>query len=266
MRPLSFAWRMLRRLVPSRVDRRPVFWRRNRVPQVERLEDRALLTVTASFVDGHLAVASDWRDEIVVDVESGFVKVNGTDLDIGPIAAADVTGLSIRGGLLSPLVDAAGTSGQLAVDGVSITIPSVAEAIAEFRAQTSLGPQIEAALASGALTQQELDLIAAGQVTAEALQELTAAGIGQEWIDKGIEALDFFHAQDAADQAARQMVMSAHNPNAVGRTISGTCGDDVIDGGEGSDIIYGGAGNDQIDGAEGDDVIYGGRGNDIING
>ncbi|MBX9792018.1 MAG: hypothetical protein K2Y37_24100, partial [Pirellulales bacterium] len=53
---------------------------RGRKLRIEGLEDRALLTVTASFVDGHLAVASDWRDEIVVDVESGFVKVNGADL------------------------------------------------------------------------------------------------------------------------------------------------------------------------------------------
>ncbi|MGE0536181.1 MAG: Calx-beta domain-containing protein [Pirellulales bacterium] len=62
------------------------------------------------------------------------------------------------------------------------------------------------------------------------------------------------------------MFASASDPNAVGRTIYGTCRDDVIDGGEGGDTIYGGSGNDTIDGAEGHDTIYGGKGNDIING
>ncbi len=73
---------------------------RSRRLRVEGLEDRALLTVTALFVDGHLSVASDWNDEIIVDVEQGYVKINGADPSIGAIAAADVTGLSVRGGLL----------------------------------------------------------------------------------------------------------------------------------------------------------------------
>jgi len=85
-------------------------------------------------------------------------------------------------------------------------------------------------------------------------------------IDKGLEALDFFHAEDVQSQASRQMVMSASDPNAVGRTIYGTCGNDVINGGEGGDTIYGGAGNDTINGAEGNDTIYGGKGTDTING
>lgn len=52
-------------------------------------------------------------------------------------------------------------------------------------------------------------------------------------------------------------------------------GDDVIDGGDGNDMIYGedgddtltaGAGYDQLFGGEGDDTLYGGGENDVLNG
>jgi len=82
---------------------------RRRGLRIEGLEDRALLTVTAGFDNGQLTVVSDWNDEIVVDVESGYVKVNGADPSIGPVAAAEVTGLTVRGGLLTPNIDVSGT-------------------------------------------------------------------------------------------------------------------------------------------------------------
>ncbi len=65
--------------------------------------------------------------------------------------------------------------------------------------------------------------------------------------------------------------------NAYGRggddTMWGGLGDDMLDGGDGVDIIYGdtgddtiygGAGNDTIDGNTGRDVIYGGSGDDLV--
>jgi len=263
-------WRRARGLVSrrpmGRVRKRLPMTTRRRLP-LERLEDRALLTVTTSFVDGHLSVSSDWNDPLVLTVEqsSGYVKVNGADPSVGPIAAAEVTGLTVRGGLLSPVVDASGTSDQLAVNGVSITIPRVSQVIADFRAHTSLGPQLEAALASGALTQARLDQIAAGQVTAESLQELATAGIGQEWIDKGLEALDFFHAQEGTGQSSGQSLMSASVPN-NSQYVYGTSGPDELTGGEADQTFYGGQGIDNIDGGEGNDVIYGGKGDDHLDG
>jgi len=49
-------------------------------------------------------------------------------------------------------------------------------------------------------------------------------------------------------------------------TITGTEGDDQLEGTSGDDIICGLGGNDTINGAGGDDIIRGGAGNDIING
>jgi len=262
-------WRRARGLVSrrpwGRVRKRLPMTTRRRLP-LERLEDRALLTVTAAFVDGQLSVASDWNDDIVLSVEQGQVKVNGLDPNIGPVAAAEVTGLSVRGGLLSRNIDVAGTSQKLAERGASITIPRVSEYVAELYANTNLDETLHAAFASGLLTQNDIAQVTLGHVDVDLLDRLSQAGVSQELIDKGLEALDFFHAQDSAGQAARQMVMSASDPNAIGRTIYGTCGNDVIDGGEGADTIYGGSGNDTIDGAEGNDTIYGGKGVDSISG
>lgn len=54
------------------------------------------------------------------------------------------------------------------------------------------------------------------------------------------------------------------NPaNGAGSVISG---DDIIDGGDGNDTIYGDLGDDIISGGLGNDSLYGGDGNDIING
>lgn len=48
--------------------------------------------------------------------------------------------------------------------------------------------------------------------------------------------------------------------------ISGMLGDDDIDGGNGNDTIDGGGGNDNLDGGNGQDTIDGGDGDDIIHG
>ena len=53
---------------------------------------------------------------------------------------------------------------------------------------------------------------------------------------------------------------------AVGTTITGTNGIDVITGGTGADTINGGGGADDIDGGAGADVINAGAGNDAIDG
>ena len=49
-------------------------------------------------------------------------------------------------------------------------------------------------------------------------------------------------------------------------SIAGREGNDVIDGGAGVDTLYGGSGDDFISGGDGADKIYGQRGNDVISG
>lgn len=52
--------------------------------------------------------------------------------------------------------------------------------------------------------------------------------------------------------------------DALGLTINGTAGNDVLTGTSGRDYIYGGAGNDTISGGGGNDTVAGGPGDDYI--
>jgi Ca2+-binding RTX toxin-like protein len=53
---------------------------------------------------------------------------------------------------------------------------------------------------------------------------------------------------------------------AIGLTLNGGDGNDVLIGGAGNDILLGGAGDDVLLGGDGDDILDGGEGDDIIIG
>ena len=52
----------------------------------------------------------------------------------------------------------------------------------------------------------------------------------------------------------------------INKTVTGTNGDDILNGGVGNDTLYGLSGNDTLNGNDGNDILRGGDGNDILNG
>ena len=52
----------------------------------------------------------------------------------------------------------------------------------------------------------------------------------------------------------------------INKTITGTNGEDILNGGVGNDTLYGQNGNDTLNGNDGNDILCGGNGNDILNG
>ena len=56
------------------------------------------------------------------------------------------------------------------------------------------------------------------------------------------------------------------NGNDGDDTLYGDADNDILNGGNGNDTLYGGTGNDTLNGADGDDTLYGGTGNDTLNG
>lgn len=66
------------------------------------------------------------------------------------------------------------------------------------------------------------------------------------------------------DGGAGDDVVSVDDDVALGASIIGGTGDDVLDGGSGNDTIEGGAGWDTIDGAGGDDLLRGGDEADVF--
>ncbi|MBI0098529.1 MULTISPECIES: calcium-binding protein [unclassified Snodgrassella] len=52
----------------------------------------------------------------------------------------------------------------------------------------------------------------------------------------------------------------------INKNITGTNGNDILNGGVGNDTLYGQSGNDTLNGNDGSDILWGEDGNDILNG
>lgn len=78
------------------------------------------------------------------------------------------------------------------------------------------------------------------------------------------------HDHHAGHRKAIHVVSGTKGDNILDGTdgrdlIIGKQGNDWIDGGAGNDLVFGGKGNDQIDGGAGSDKVFGGKGDDLLN-
>ena len=110
--------------------------------------------------------------------------------------------------------------------------------------------------------------------TAELTEKVTDV---VHWNINSVESFAYQYSGNPALYAPNPYRSSDHDPLLIGidlaetcnglvPTIVGTPGNDVLDGGNGADVIMGLGGNDVIRGGNGNDVVCGGAGNDRLEG
>ncbi len=217
--------------------------RRTKVPvagQLEQLEGKALLSVSALFVNGELNVVSDANDNITVgSTGSGAstrvqVLANGNLVtSVASVLSSSVTSIVIQGGNLENTID---------LSTVSIAnYPNLA------------GINVDAGHGS--------DTILGSNGIAE-----TLLGNHGDDLITGLDGASSINGNDGNDTIIAGGGNDSLNGEDGDDSIDGNDGNDTIIGHDGNDTVDAGAGNDDVTGGDGDDSIVGGTGNDTING
>ena len=217
--------------------------RRTKVPvagQLEQLEGKAVLSVSALFVNGELNVVSDANDNITVgSTGTGTstrvqVLANGNLVtSVGSVPSSSVTSIVIQGGNLENTID---------LTAVSITnYPNLT------------GINVDAGHGS--------DTILGSNGIAE-----TLLGNHGDDLITGLNGASSINGNDGNDTIVAGGGNDSINGEDGDDSIDGGAGDDTIIGHDGNDSIDAGTGNDNVTGGDGDDSILGGTGNDALNG
>ena len=223
---------------------------------IERLEDRALLTVSALLVGSELTLESDGADDIRVQANNGLVEViaNGSSLaSLGTIDASTIQTLVLQGGDGANVLD---VSGVTAADfdnpnGLSIEING-GDGNDTILLSNDFGANVDAGDGDDTVTGGNLpDTIQAGDG-----DDVVNGGLGNDQIN-GADGADILNGDDGDD-----VIDGGNNAD----NISGGVGDDVLDGGSGQDTVSGGLGFDTVSGGTGNDQLFGGDNGDVING
>lgn len=85
--------------------------RANYRPVVEHLEDRRLMSITSSFVNGELVVGTNADDNIIIAADDdGNVVINGLEPQSGTLSAASVQHIHVTGGQWTQVIDLSAVS------------------------------------------------------------------------------------------------------------------------------------------------------------
>ncbi len=256
--------------------------------QIQTLEDRSLLSVTSSFVDGLLDVevevgAGVGESITITRDDNGKVKVNGLNPGGGTteVACADVRRIEVVGGSGNDSIDLSD------VGNVSEFVRLISVSIDGGDGNdTIVGSQFGDSITGGLGN----DTIAGGVGDDTYMYDLDAAAgsdLVTENADEGSDTFDFSATTGFAMtiSLATQSVQAVSSgkltltlsdgdtavvadtfENVIGGlgadTINGNSADNDLDGGGGSDTIIGGDGADSLTGGAGNDSLVGGLGDD----
>jgi Ca2+-binding RTX toxin-like protein len=253
--------------------------------QLEQLEGKSLLSVSALFVNGELSVVSDSNDNITVgSTGSGAstraqVLANGNPVSsVGSVLSSSVTSIVIQGGNLENVIDLTAVSvanypnlAAINVDGGhgSDTILG-----SNGLAETLLGNHGDDVItclngASSINGNDGNDTILAGggndSINGEDGDDSISGGDGDDTII-GHDGNDTVLAGTGDDNVTGGDGDDSLSGETGNDTINGMMGADSIDGGDGNDVAFGGAGADTLIGGLGDDSLSGNEGRDSLAG
>ncbi len=244
--------------------------RRTKVPvagQLEQLEGKALLSVSALFVNGELNVVSDSNDDITVS-SSGtgassrvLVLANGNPVtSVGSVPTSSVTSIVIQGGNLENTIN---------LSAVSIAnYPNLAGINVDG------GHGSDTILGSNGIAETLLGNHGDDSITGDTGASSINGNDGNDTIiaGGGNDSINGEDGDDSIDGGDGNDTIVGHDGNDV---IDAGTGDDNVTGGDGDDSVLGGTGNDtingmmgadSIDGSDGNDALLGGAGGDSLNG
>lgn len=235
MRCLSWLSSVKDRLALAK--RRPRSARQPR--NLEPLEARVLLTVSALMIGSELSISATAGDSITVRENPsapGKVQVlgNGTNVAIVSTDASSLTAISVNGSDSNNVIDLSG-----------VTTAVFNNSLLKITVQAGDGNDL--IVGSPSVANSLIGGDGADTLTGGALSDTLDGGNGDDSINGG-DGNDSILGRDGADR------------------INGDDGNDTILGGDGADIVNGGDGDDSILAGNGADSVSGGLGNDFVNG
>ena len=255
--------------------------------ELEKLEDRTLLTATVQFSNGLLRVLADADETIVVQENPDLnfagevdVQVDGlsaTNLPIG-LTTAQVTSLEIVADAGDNTIDLSGVNAAVFTNLASVSVIG-GQGDDTITGPVDLAVTVNAGDGNDTVTgSSSLDVLNGGDGN-----DMIAGGDGNDTItggdgnddiagDAGDDSLDGNDGLDTITAGDGNDIVNAGDgeDNVLGGdgddTINGMTGDDTLDGEAGVDSLLGGSGADSILGGPGTDLIRGNAGNDILDG
>ncbi len=259
-------------------------------PAVESLEDRTLLSVTASFALGDLTVVSDAGDAIEIRADGSSqveILVNGSPYTaLPPIPASMVGSILVQGGSDPNLIDLS-TIDSSVFTGLTSVVINGGDGNDTLLGTVDLNDTLIGGDGADILTGQSgsnlidagdgNDIITGGDETAGAGDSILggdgkdsiASGDGDDTIDAGDgdDTVDSGAGGDFVDGGiGNDSLLAASGDDTVTGGAAARGGDDTIDGGSGNDCLFGGTGDDSLLGGPGDDLVKGHGGDDTLNG
>jgi len=226
---------------------------------LESLEDRTLLSVTASFTLGDLTVISDGGDAIQIRADAASqveILVNGAPYTaLPPISASMVQSISVEGGSDPNLIDLSTIDSSVFTGLTSVVING--------------GDGNDTLLGTVDLNDTLIGGDGADILIGQSGSNLIDGGDGNDIItggDEGAGSGDRILGGDGKDSITSGDGDDTIDAGTGLNGLNGGDGNDLLLGGTSQDTILGGAGNDTLLGNAGNDVLMGDAGDDLLNG